>query len=125
MHGSAAEDVDHVDLRGTRVLVTAEGPTLLAIIVVNVEDGEVVGVQVVRSGNVLAGLGNPARTPVVPVRVHRVQVVTQTRFEAAIVPGRVHVGLVGASQSKGRGSSAADNRSLGEHIDECNVKQGR
>lgn len=45
--------------------MAAECPPFVAIIVVDIEDGEVVRVQTVARGNVLAGLGNPAYAPVV------------------------------------------------------------
>ncbi len=120
MDWGAAKDVNHVNLRSASILVTAKRPALLAIIIVDVEDGKVVGVEAVAGRNVLAGLGNPARTPVVPGRVRRVQVVTQPGLKTAIVKAGIHLRLVRvSSKNQGRAGDAADSRSLDKHVDEC------
>lgn len=77
MYRQAAKDVDHVNLRSSSIPVAAHDPRLTTIIVVNVEDGKVRGVQVVLVSNILASLGNPARSPVVPCRMSGMEVVSE------------------------------------------------
>lgn len=113
VNGNASKVINHGNLRSARVLVTAESPSLLAIVVVDVEDGKVVGVEVMAGGNVTARLRNPSRAPVVPVGVSRVKVVQKTLLQPSAVDAGVHLRLVLSHGKGGHGQQ----RGLVQHDD--------
>ena len=92
--GSAAKHVNHINFRSPSISVAAEGPAFMAIIIVHVKDGKVVGVQAMALRNRLASLRNPARAPIIPFRMSRVQVVAKFIFKTAVIKAWVHFWLV-------------------------------
>jgi hypothetical protein len=92
--GSAAKHVNHVNFRSTCISVAAKSPAFVAIIIVHVEDGKIVGIQAMALRNRLASFRNPASTPIIPIGMGRVQIVAKTTFKAAVIEAWVHFRLV-------------------------------
>lgn len=96
--------------------MAAECPALVAVVVVDIEDGEVVGVQAVTGRNVPAGLGNPACAPIVFGGMGWVQAVAEVGFKFAAVDAGTHGRLARAGCNSQRGER--ENRSIQHDCDD-------
>lgn len=92
--------------------MATERPRSRAIVIVDVEDGEISWVEAVVLGNVTARLRKPAFAPVLPSRVSRVKVIEKTLLETVAVQSGVHLRLVGASHGQG---GQREKRSFEQH----------
>jgi hypothetical protein len=112
-----AKEVNHVHLGALSILVSAKCPGLRAVIIVNVEDSEIIWAESVGRSKVLAELRDPTLSPVVPVRMHGMEVLPESSLHAPVFKSRLDEWLAVKSSDQSKLScESRDERNLGDHV---------